>query len=92
MKYVLLLLIRIYWKFKSKKRTKCIFKKSCSNYVYEKTKKEGFFIGMKALKFRIQNCRYGFELYENSRTKKMEMILPNKMILKQKDIAERLLK
>lgn len=34
-----------------------MFKKSCSIYVYEKTKSEGLLPGLKALQFRINNCR-----------------------------------
>lgn len=93
MKIIFLLLIRCYWFFKSKKKTpSCIFKKSCSHYVYEKTKEEGFISGIKALKFRISNCKYGFELYENPMDKKTYMILPNKEIVEEGEIAKRLLK
>ncbi len=57
MKYLLLMKIKLYWKFTPEsKRRKCLFKTSCSNYVYEKTKSEGLFSGLIALRFRIKNC------------------------------------
>lgn len=93
MKYCLLFCVKTYWFFKSKnKPAKCIFKKSCSHYIYEVTKQKGFLKGIKALKFRIKNCSYGFELYKNPIDHKTQMILPNKMIIEEKDIADRLLK
>lgn len=47
----------MYWLLVPKhKRRKCLFKKSCSNYVYDITKSEGFISGLKALRFRMCNC------------------------------------
>lgn len=93
MRIVLIAFIRLYWFFKSKNKTPCcIFKKSCSHYVYEKTKVEGLLSGLKALKFRFKNCRYGFELFINPIDKKTYMILPNKEIIDEGEIAKRLLK
>lgn len=92
MKYCLLFLIKMYWVFKPKtKPAKCIFKKSCSHYVYEETKQKGFLKGFKALVFRIKNCSYGFELFQNPINNEIQMILPNRIIIEEKEIAERLL-
>lgn len=61
MKYLLLLTIKIYWlTIPKQKRNKCIFKKSCSNYVFDITKQEGLIKGLKALKNRFENCRPGY--------------------------------
>jgi hypothetical protein len=60
--------------------------------VYEKASKEGLLSGLKALKFRINNCKYGFELFINPVDKKNNMILPNKEIISEGEIAKRLLK
>lgn len=93
MRIVLTTFIRLYWFFKSKDKAPCcIFRKSCSHYVYDKTAKEGFLSGIKALIFRIKNCKYGFELYINPVNKKVYMILPNKDVIDEGEIAERLLK
>lgn len=92
MKFLLINLIRFYWTVKPKnKLPRCIFRKSCSSYVYEITREKGFYKGVKALRFRIKNCNYGFELYKNPETKKTEMLLPDKTIIEEKNIAERLL-
>ena len=45
------------------------------------------FSGLKALKFRINNCKYGFELFTNHRDKKKYMILPNKDLIDEKEIV-----
>lgn len=61
MKAFLLIIIKIYWILIPKsKRRKCLFKKSCSNYVYEKAKTEGLISGIKAFKFRIKNCNSNY--------------------------------
>ncbi|WP_052461015.1 membrane protein insertion efficiency factor YidD [Psychroserpens mesophilus] len=63
MKYILLVIIKSYWHLiPAKKRTLCIYKESCSHYVFDKTKTEGFSSGLRALWFRYQNCRPGYYL------------------------------
>ena len=55
----------MYWLLIPKhKRRKCLFKKSCSNYVYEKTKSEGLISGLSALRFRIKNCNPQYSIME----------------------------
>jgi len=63
MKYLLLLVIKFYQTFAPKKyRGKCLFKESCSTFVYRITKNEGFKSGFKALMYRYHNCRPGYHL------------------------------
>ena len=65
MKYLLLFSIWLYWKaVPTNKRRKCLFKVSCSNYVYKKTRNEGFVSGLRALRFRIQNCNSNYIIIE----------------------------
>ncbi|WP_348744886.1 membrane protein insertion efficiency factor YidD [Tenacibaculum sp. 190524A05c] len=93
MKQFLLVGIRLYWFLKPRNKTPCcIFRKSCSNYVFEITEQKGFWKGIRALKFRFKNCRGGFKIYRNPKSEQIEMILPDKTIINEKDIAERLLK
>lgn len=93
MKYLLLFIIKIYWVLIPRsKRRKCIFRISCSKYVYDIAMKKGVLQGIKALSFRINNCKHGFELFENPITKETQMILPNHQLIEEKDIALRLMK
>ncbi len=92
MKYLLLLAIRIYWSLiPETNRRKCIFRKSCSNHVYDQTRNSGLKAGIEAFRFRYQNCRNGFVVFENPLTMKKQMILPNQQTIEQKEIAERLI-
>lgn len=92
MKYIILFVIRIYWKtIPPSNRRKCIFKKSCSNYVFEITQKEGFLNGLKAFQFRYKNCRGNFSIFQNPIDNKVQMILPSQIIIDREEIAERLI-
>lgn len=67
MKYFLLLIVRLYQTFIPKKfRGKCLFKESCSNYVFRITKENGFRIGLEAFQYRYHNCRPNYLLSENN--------------------------
>lgn len=76
----------------AQKRKKCIFRLSCSRYVYEKTINEGFISGVKAFRYRFQNCRSGAHLIENPLTGKLQIILPGNHILNEEEISERFIK
>lgn len=92
MKYLILLIIRMYWLIKSKKsKPKCIFKKSCSHYVYEEALRHGFLRGLKAFYFRYKNCRSGFEVFKNPISNDVQILLPSGSIVDSKEIVERLI-
>ena len=92
MKFFILLIIRLYWiLIPQSKRRKCIFKKSCSNYVFETTQKEGFIKGLKAFQFRYENCRGNFSIFQNPIDNKIQMILPSQLIIDREEIADRLI-
>jgi putative component of membrane protein insertase Oxa1/YidC/SpoIIIJ protein YidD len=92
MKYFILLVIRMYWMLiPQSNRRKCIFKKSCSNYVFEITQKEGFIKGVKAFQFRYKNCRGNFSIFKNPINHKIQMILPSQIIIEREEIADRLI-
>jgi len=89
-KYLLILPIKIYWFLIPKsKRRKCIFRKSCSRYVFDKTINEGIISGLEALKYRYNNCRGGFHIFENPITKQIQIILPNNCVLEEYEISKR---
>ena len=65
MRYLLLLIIKIYWKvIPENKRNKCLFKESCSKYVFRITKSKGLIGGLIILKTRFQDCRPGYTFLE----------------------------
>ncbi|MWB96851.1 membrane protein insertion efficiency factor YidD [Flavobacterium sp. GA093] len=92
MKYLILFTIRIYWNLISEKnRKKCIFRKSCSNYVFETTNEKGFIEGLKAFKYRYYNCRGNFEIFKNPINNETLILLPSKKIITSQEITERLI-
>ncbi len=56
--------VRLYWKLlPAHKRKRCLFKESCSRYVYRITTEKGLLAGLKALWKRIKQCRPGYKIY-----------------------------
>jgi putative component of membrane protein insertase Oxa1/YidC/SpoIIIJ protein YidD len=92
MKHLILLSIRLYWFSKPKNcKPKCIFRKSCSHYVYEITQEQGYLKGLKAFMFRYRNCRGYIQIFKNPINNTTNMLLPSKIIIEENEIAERLL-
>ena len=90
MKYLLLFIIRIYWKIiPASKRKQCIFRESCSHYVWRITAEEGFISGIKALLFRNKHCCPGYAIYKYQNNFELKTI--NGLILKEDEIDKRLL-
>lgn len=74
MKNLLLIVIRLYWKLISKdKRRPCLFRETCSQYVYRQTCEHGFFEGFRAFSARYKKCRKGYKLYTTSDGFEMEL-------------------
>jgi putative component of membrane protein insertase Oxa1/YidC/SpoIIIJ protein YidD len=85
-------MIKLYWLSKPKNsKPKCIFKKSCSHYVYEIAQQQGFLKGLKAFWFRYKNCRGTIQIFKNPINNKTNMLLPSRIIMDENEIAERLL-
>lgn len=92
MKLLLLIAIKLYWFIIPRhKRRKCIFKCSCSKFVFEVTTKQGFFAGTKALKFRMQNCNAHFDIIRDYQSGERKMYLKNGAVIGESAIADRLL-
>ena len=90
MKWALLIVIKLYWfVFPTNKRRTCLFKETCSHYVYRHTNEEGFYEGLKKLKMRLKQCKKGYQLYSGLRG--FEMELADGSILKEVDISPKLL-
>jgi len=90
MKHLLLIIIKSYWLIiPESRRSKCIFKESCSNHVFKKTRTKGLFSGLKALRFRYQNCRPGYCLIPAGN--EMILITRQQNVFAQEEIDPRLL-
>lgn len=66
MRYLLMFAIRIYWRIPTKLHNKCLFKETCSQYVYRIAKHQGFIAGLIALKERNELCRPGYVVYKSN--------------------------
>ncbi|WP_409049430.1 membrane protein insertion efficiency factor YidD [Telluribacter sp. SYSU D00476] len=63
MNLLLQILIRLYWLVVPQKlKPRCIFKESCSRHVFRISQKIGFRAALKALLFRVSNCRPGYTI------------------------------
>jgi len=92
MKYILLFIIKVYWKIIPElKRGKCIYRRSCSHYVFDTTMERGLIEGLKALNYRFRTCNQYFQLYKNPMTSRTEGILSNGDTLTENEIADRLI-
>lgn len=90
MKQALLLIIKIYWAITPEcKRRSCLFKESCSRYVFRKTTEDGFFKGVQALLQRHKKCRPGYQLYTGLQG--FEMELADGSVIKEDEISPRFL-
>lgn len=90
MKSILLIIIRVYWKYiPPEKRRTCIFKESCSNYVYRHTFEHGFFSGIRAFLNRFKKCRSGYQLLYNHG--KIELKLADGSLICEKEISSNIL-
>ena len=90
MKYLLLFTIRIYWIIiPVSKRKICLFKESCSKYVYGITEDKGFIAGLNALRQRMCVCNSKYMIYKKNEN--FEMHLTDGSVLQRHEISLRLL-
>lgn len=86
MSWCLLKLIEIYWfLFPTSKRRKCIFKETCSKYVYRRTRENGIIYGVKAFIERLNRCKGGYRLFYSKDG--IELVLQNGTIVPEGEIA-----
>lgn len=89
MKFLFLTIIRLYQAFAPESiRSKCLYKESCSNYVFRITKDIGFKAGINAFIHRIKNCKPGYYIIEEKG--KLLLITINNEVIEEKDIDERI--
>ena len=62
-KHIFLWAIRIYWsRNPEKERRACLYKISCSQYVYRVTRIKGWLMGYIAYKKRLKSCKPGYKI------------------------------
>lgn len=90
MKIVLLLCIKCYWYIiPETKRNKCIFRESCSCYVFRLAKERGFIQGIKALWFRYKNCRSNYIITHTG--EQTLLITSSHLVVQENEIRESLI-
>ncbi|MDR2284817.1 MAG: membrane protein insertion efficiency factor YidD [Sphingobacterium sp.] len=92
MRYLLLAVIKVYWLIIPRdRRCKCIFRHSCSKFVFDVTRREGFMAGSRVLLFRMRNCNGHFDIITDHGSGERKMYLKGGAVVGETDIAERLL-
>lgn len=90
MKLLLIILIRFYWLVVPEKLKRvCLFKESCSNYVYRITLADGFFEGLNGLRKRMRQCSSEYRLYTSKNG--FEVLLSDRTIVNQEEISPELI-
>ena len=80
----LLLLIRFYWHFGNRQKNRCLFKVTCSRWVYQVTLEKGIISGIKCLYKRYKSCRSNYRITNNSDNS--EGIIASDGVFYQKDL------
>ena len=73
------------------RRRKCIFRHSCSKYVFDVTKHEGFRAGSTALLLRMRTCNVHFDIITDYKSGERKMYLKGGVVVDETEIAERML-
>ncbi|WP_089370120.1 membrane protein insertion efficiency factor YidD [Dokdonia pacifica] len=90
MRHLLLIIIRLYWKLiPASRRKRCLFKESCSHYVYNITKTKGLLAGIRAFLYRYKHCRSGYTIVEVPSQK--ILVSSNNIVFQEEEIHPRLL-
>lgn len=91
MRFVLLYIIRLYWRYiPVHKRRPCIFKVTCSKFVYQQSLEHGLRKGITALFYRLKSCRPGYQLV--STPSGFELILQNGSRIPETEISNDIIK
>ena len=90
-KALLLLSIKSYWVLVPKsRRRKCLFKTSCSHYIYQKTKEKGLHAGLQSLHFRIKNCNPNYQIIDLGDEK--ILVTKTNKVFREKELSDFVLK
>lgn len=93
MKVFIILIIKLYWWIiPASKRKQCLFKESCSKYVYRIAKQQGLLKGINAFKLRYYQCRPNYKVIKNEIHNCYEFHLSNGEVVKGEYISPEVLK
>jgi putative component of membrane protein insertase Oxa1/YidC/SpoIIIJ protein YidD len=73
-------------------RRRCLFRESCSHYVFRLARTQGLVAGMKALRYRIDVCNGRSVLFTNPVTGQFNLQLTDGELLTEEHINKELLK
>jgi hypothetical protein len=91
-KAIFIFCIKVYWfLIPPSKRRKCIFRESCSIYVYRHLQEGGFINGINAFKRRFYQCRPGYKVFYNSSNGALEVELSDLSIVGAQEFRTELL-
>lgn len=80
-------IIRMYWGIvPNRVKGRCLFKETCSRYVYRAFDENGFQSGVAALKYRYRTCRTPFEILINPNTGEFQLYLCNGDVIPEAEI------
>lgn len=88
MRWLLILLIRVYRKLPDRFKRQCLFKETCSVFVLRAAKVHGFVAGCHALKHRYSLCRYPYLVYYDYRICEWQVVLADKTTKSGAEIAD----
>jgi len=92
MRIMMLFAIRMYWRLiPAHRRRRCLFKKSCSHFVFDKASQEGFCSGLKAFRYRFNTCRPGFQMFINPIDNQPILILKNGDTLAEDELSDNII-
>lgn len=80
-----LLLIKAYWNFlPENKRRVCLYKESCSKFVYRVTEQQGLIKGLLSFRDRMKNCDQKYQIIKRENT--IQVLTVKGVIIEEKDI------
>ena len=93
MRFLILIPIYLYWHLwpSALKKRQCLFKESCSHYIWRVTSELGLSAGFKALVNRYYNCRPGYRIIINDKGE-LQIRLVTGAVIPEQEIADVVLK
>jgi putative component of membrane protein insertase Oxa1/YidC/SpoIIIJ protein YidD len=81
-KWVLLLLVHLYWlAVPPSRRRPCLFKESCSRHVHRVASERGFIDAVAALRRRLRQCRPGYRFVASADPSRADLFLADGSVL-----------